>query len=318
MPFRLKGKKFHLIYSQCGLDADYIFDHLKTTRPVIRARIAYETHEDGSPHRHVAIEFSRPWDTRRADAERIFDIDGFHPSIKPIRVAKHWTHLWEEYLTKEDSEPHDFGEEYIEGETTEVDTSTCVSRARELSDFAEYLEWVEREKRNPYLARLAWQEVHRADSETTLTDADIDHDELRGRISDLQLQDLEYDGGVGPRGPVSWILQGPSSIGKTSWAKLHAPKPALWVTHPDVLKAYCPRTHKSIIFDDVSFRHRPRSDQLKWVDRREPASVHLRNVHKTIAKGVHRFFCCNDGDDNLPVILDGDDAMAARTFLINL
>jgi len=97
--FRLKGKRFHLTYSQCPLERDRIFEFLSTLgKDVIRCRIGCELHDDGSPHRHVAIEYASAWDRRNASS--FFDIDGFHPQILPKRTKSEWSAAWE-YAKKE-------------------------------------------------------------------------------------------------------------------------------------------------------------------------------------------------------------------------
>lgn len=311
--FRLKGKRFHLIYAQCNLDAFTIYDVLEDLgKPIVRARIANELHENGDPHRHVAIEFESAWDVRNANAHLFFDIEGHHPQIKPKRLNTAWRNAWE-YCAK-DNRYTDFGAPL----EPEDDHESLVDEAQTQHSFTEYLRVVERTRRNPYLAKLIWDAVQRErGNDRTILDPD-DPEELIGRISSPILRNAEYDG-LGPNGPVSVILQGPSSIGKTTWAKLNAPKPALWVVHPDDLKLFRPFYHASIIIDDQCMQHTPRSNQLQWVDRRNPTSVHLRYVVAHIPAGVHRIFTCNLGQHLLPVAVGcGDDAIDARCHVLYL
>lgn len=67
----------------------------------------------------------------------------------------------------------------------------------------------------------------------------------------------------------SIVIIGAAGTGKTSWARKHVPKPALFVTHMDVLKQLTAR-HKAIVFDDMSFKHLPREGQIAIVDREQP------------------------------------------------
>lgn len=108
----------------------------------------------------------------------------------------------------------------------------------------------------------------------------------------------------------SIIVQGKSGSGKTSWAKWVAPKPALFVTHIDDLRKLTAE-HKSIIFDDMDFKHTPRTAQIHLVDRGDVRSIHIRYGTATIPAGMIKIFTCNE----FPFM--EDDAIKRRTLLIN-
>lgn len=322
--FRLRGKRFHLIYSQCPLDADRIIEFFTNlpNNEVVRIRIGNESHQDGNPHRHVAIEFRRPWNRAGNTAERFFDIDEYHPQIKPKRTKPEWLGTWQ-YAAK-DGQFHDWGEPgtgYDDDNTgggvrrTEHIGDDLISAAEETTDYLEYLRTVGNTGANFPLSKEIWSAVKaRRNDDRTIFDPE-NPGELEARISNFHLRSLRWpDDGWERR---SLILQGPSYIGKTTWCKLYAPKPALWVRHADDLDKFNADVHRSIIVDDQCFQHRPRPDQLNWVDMQDPATVHIRYKRAKLPAGLPRIFTCNEGSDKLPVCYGmGDAAIDNRCKLI--
>lgn len=112
----------------------------------------------------------------------------------------------------------------------------------------------------------------------------------------------------------SIILSGPSGIGKTQFALAHFNRPKL-VSHVDDLKHFVPGHHDGIVFDDVDFRHHPRTSQIMVTDWELTRSIHCRHVCAVIPKHTNRIFCCNIGCE--PVNL-WDDAISSRVVLINI
>lgn len=91
----------------------------------------------------------------------------------------------------------------------------------------------------------------------------------------------------------SLVFVGPAGCGKTTAAKLYAPKPALFVTHLDILKQFRPEYHKSIIFDDISFAHLPRETNIFLADRQDARAIHIRYGVATIPAGIFKWFTGN-------------------------
>lgn len=92
----------------------------------------------------------------------------------------------------------------------------------------------------------------------------------------------------------STVIVGQTGIGKTSWAVKYAPKPAIIVSHIEDLKAYQPNIHKSIIFDDISFRERHLQAQIHLVDSDLPRSIHVRWGTVQLPPKVIKIFTCNE------------------------
>lgn len=87
------------------------------------------------------------------------------------------------------------------------------------------------------------------------------------------------------------ILWGPPGIGKTSFAKAHFTNPLL-VSHMDDLLHFS--DHDGIIFDDMSFKHMPRSAQIHITDTDEDRSIHCRYRCAEIPAGTKKIFCTNE------------------------
>lgn len=105
----------------------------------------------------------------------------------------------------------------------------------------------------------------------------------------------------------SLVLLGPPDCGKTNWAKKHALKPALFVSHLDRLKDFRLGLHKSIIFDDLDFKYLPRTAQIHLVDRENPRDIHIRYRVAHIPQGIQKIFTCNEEP------FTRDDAIKRRT-----
>lgn len=264
--FRFQGKKVFLTYPQADLEVTALYAHFLSLGEVKYAIIARELHEDGNWHSHACIDFRKRVSTRSA---RYFDFDGHHANIQ---TPRNW--MASVNYCKKDGNFVEFGD-------SQDDTSaTIFDKARELS-YEDYFVWcLEKKIPHAYLAE-AWKRVHE-----NLT---VQSSEVEGVIRP-DLAALKFDDQ--PRRK-SIHIQGPSGIGKSCWAKREAPKPALWVTHMDNLKAFDASHHKSIIFDDMSFLHVPREAQIHLVDNDDTRSIHIRYGVATIPAGTPKIFTSN-------------------------
>lgn len=68
--FRLKGVKFLLTFPHCPTPKEWLKDHLIDKHSPVYLRVCEEAHQDGSPHLHVYIHFSR---TKDFSSPRCFD-----------------------------------------------------------------------------------------------------------------------------------------------------------------------------------------------------------------------------------------------------
>lgn len=131
--------------------------------------------------------------------------------------------------------------------------------------------------------------------------------EILGTITSPLLLELTW-----PETLKSIWIRGPTSVGKSTWALKHAPKPALYVRHMDILLQFKPRIHKSIIFDDMNFLHLHREAQLQIVDQRNMSQIHVRYKVAAIPRHIPRVFLSNTD------IFLWDDAINERLMKITL
>lgn len=91
----------------------------------------------------------------------------------------------------------------------------------------------------------------------------------------------------------SWILQGDPGTGKTQYALSHFACPLL-VSHMDDLREFAPDTHDGIVFDDMDFKHLPRSTQIFLADCALDRTLHCRYQNAMIPRGTKKIFTTNE------------------------
>jgi len=304
MGFRLRGSKFFLTYAQAN---DASFSDVQSTivdfAPVAYLRVARERHEDGGVHYHALVSFERILD--RAISGHL-DVAGYHPNIKPKGGAKAFANA-NEYCEK-DGDFLDIGECPQVEEKEE--SSSILRRASEFPSFTEFLCACSDAGVQYGYCQAAWNAT-KTGGETYEDGTDYSEhvvsDFLRGRQWDLGSDRV-------------LVIVGSSGTGKTSWAKTHAPKPALFVSTVDDLKQFVPGWHVSIIFDDMSFvgdgdgkGRWPITAQIHLCDWDHKRSIHCRYINVVIPAHVYKVFTCN----SLPLEVD-NEAVARRIKLIDL
>jgi len=285
MSFRIQGNSFFLTYSQCNLEPQVLLDHLKTLQDVKFIGIGQEHHQDGNLHLHVLINFSK---RKNIQTPRYFDLNGFHPSVEKTRSQKGA----KDYYRKEGYNVLEFGEE----EEEEVEDIYTLAGQMDRSDFFNYC----RKK------KIAFQYANDAWVTSQTTVPTIDEAPTEGTVNEM----LNW---YVPRIPFkATVLVGPTGCGKTVYAKRNATKPILFCSHIDDLKSFNPRKHKSIIFDDMSFKHYPVQAQIHLVDLFDDRSINVKHSIARIPKNTERWVTCNE----FP--FTEHEAIRRRINLINL
>lgn len=257
---------FFLTYPRSDFEFQELYEFLASHGGVSYCRIAKESHEDGSPHVHALVKYSK---RVRSRDNRLFDFNGRHPNIQSARSpAKVLAYLSKEGnfcdfgtlpTIKEDFSP----ERLLElAKGNDRDSYDCYCLAHRVS-----LQWADRK----------WNEAHV--SRATIYEASPG-------TECLFLQVLQFDG-------KTHVVIGPSGCGKTTWATRVAPKPALLVSHIDDLKEFNPSIHKSIIFDDMDFRHWPDRAQVHLLDWHHTRSINVKHSKAQIPKETPKLFTCN-------------------------
>lgn len=277
--FRVNRKKIGLTYS-CPTDADEnpIADptledikirgmaacekiksfFMKKDEGVFQYIIAWEKHESGKLHFHAWLNYDVALDISN---ERWFDIDGVHPNI--LKPGKGWV----SYCTKQGLE------HYITNVEQSVFGRALMKRtAAEALDFL----WENDPKSMALQAHNIEMNVRkRMKTSTTLT-------RYEGPFGEPYLENIK-----------SVMLKGPAGVGKTQFAKSqHHFKNPLFVSHLDGLKRLSDE-HDGIIFDDMDFKHLPRTTQIHLVDWDDERDIHVRYGTVTIPAHTPKIFTCN-------------------------
>lgn len=276
--FRFNSQTIGLTYSNSNLTIDIINDWLKNNLSDFNLKyscISREVHKSGEFHYHIAVKLARPLCTRDS---RFWDINGEHPNILRPRNFKQWV----EYVKKDGTytEEGTFASESRRSKPTQEE---IISNASSLSK-VDFLAWAS--FNGVTYAKDIWDLTHQSTG-ITIKDGDV----FNGIISPC-LMSMKFS--VDWLGPKALILIGDSGVGKTTWAKTNIPKPCLFVTHIDELRQFKANYHKSILFDDVSFKHYPVQSQIHLVDFFDPRSIHVRYGIATIPANIYKFFTCNE------------------------
>jgi len=292
MPFRFDGQYVFLTYPQAAIDHGELHQFLSAIKPVAWARICTELHDDGNPHCHAVVKFSERLQSR---SERVFDFNGHHPNIQTT-IRSEQAAL--KYVSK-DGEFTDFGD------VPSVQSKRSREEALELAGGDEKVFLTAcLEARIPFQYAKRLREITMAHNCQLNIIDNLYEALLEWECPQLQQQTLPENKAA--------VLVGPSGCGKSAWAKRVAPKPALWVTHIDVLREFDPRIHKSIIFDDMSFKHMPLQAQIHLLDWVDDRVIHCRYGTAQIPKHTIKIFTCNDP----PFV--AHQAVDRRMQLINL
>jgi len=286
MGFRLRGRAFFLTYSQVSDDVS--FSEIQSTicayEPALYVRVAREAHTDGGTHYHAFVIFERVLD--RIVSTQL-DVLGHHPNIKPKGGRKASDNA-NKYCEK-DGDFQDIGE-YPDQEE-EAKPSSVLRRAADYTSFTEFLCACADEGIQYGYCQAAWNAL-KTGGETIIDGTeDLVHvmDELlRGRV-------------LHPDTDRVLVIVGGAGTGKTSWARAHSIKPALFVSAVDDLKSFVKGRHNSIIFDDVSFMgdgegkgRWPITSQIHLCDWDHERSIHCRYLNVVIPKNIYKIFTCND------------------------
>lgn len=274
---------FFLTYPQTDISHDTLYNFLQSIKPVVWARVAREAHEDGSPHLHCIVRFGARVKTRSNMA--LFDVEGRHPNIQVPRRIKDVL----EYCAK-DGNFQDYGSVPTEANPYEQLVLHAKACDRDAFDKCGM------EGRVSFMwAEHLWKR-HSSTSRDILEPSE--------GVECLQLQTLFLP-------DKTTIVVGASGCGKSSWAIRVAPKPALWVNHLDDLKGLT-KEHKCIIFDDMDFKHLPRTTQIYLVDQDHLRTIHCRNTNSIIPAHMPKIFCCNE------YCFIDDEAVNRRVQRINI
>lgn len=266
MPFKFDSQHFFLTYPQSDIEHEVIAAAIRSIASVDWLRVCTEKHADGNKHLHAVGRFAKRFQSRN---ERVFDVEGRHPKIEPVRsIAKALA-----YVSK-DGDYTDFGTVPVAKQKRQWEEIVEASKS---DDKVEWLRVVHEERMSMHVAKEL-----RAMHAKSRSDLD-DYDE-RPICSALETLPKEWQ---------SMLIVGAPGIGKTGFAMKYTQRPALLCKHIDKLTEFRRDYHKSIVFDDAKFAHLPRETQLQLCDFENQTQVHVRYGVAEIPARVPRLFLCN-------------------------
>lgn len=260
-PYRANRKKFFLTYARSGdLTKEEVLAHMESFGPVERYLIAQEAHQDGEPHIHAYIEFSKKQDFKNC---RWADIKDRHPNDKgnpksDYAVAKYCSkdgNFITNYWTQ------DPFAEAMAAET--VDEGMAILRTKRPRESLIHGEAMERN-----LKRMKRQQR-----------------KPKFRLDQFSLPPLDMEK------KKCYLLWGPSGTGKTQYALAQFKRPLL-VRHVDRIRDLSP-DHDGVVFDDLSFTHWPVESVIHMLDVDEDSDLNMRYVIGTLPEGLPRVFTHN-------------------------
>jgi len=269
MSFRLQAKHVFLTYPQAAAinSKEDLMEFLKQRRDgYTYCIVSKELHSDEGTHYHCLVSYNKKLDIRDAT---YWDFQGHHPNIQsarnPFSVIQ--------YIKKDG--------DFIE--TGGLALTTIHAKCESLSrgQWEEYC--IENNISFAYCESI-WRRTHPRAGNT------IERPLTTGTgTMCTALQQFKWDNWGTPL-----VLVGPTGCGKTIWAINNSPKPALFVSHIDRLRDFDNEIHKSIIFDDMVFKHFPVQAQIHLVDSHMPRDIHLRYTIAHIPPNTSKIFTCNE------------------------
>lgn len=308
MSFRKQLRYLFATYSHCPeitID-DFCAELLQVIPPYQYDgfRLAKELHAEGTPHFHVAIAFSKRIDITNS---RRFDVLGQHPKLEQCRSYGASVNYCCQpgkpgYIASIDYPCEDTIDTLVAASNSSSKTG-AVDTASNVESYSDWLDYCVDTRMGFGYAKEIWQITHKNRGRTI-----EEGYEEKGQIISPQLRDLRFD-----PGRKSWALWGNTTgVGKSTWVRVNAPKPALILSHIDRLKYFDPSYHVSIIFEEMSFTHLPITAQIKLVDEDQAMDHHIRYGVVTVDAGIYKFFT-----SNAPTFEFIDIAIARRVVSID-
>lgn len=289
MVFRLQSNTFFITYPKCDASLEDLETFLRNRfHDCVYVCVSHETHQDGTSHRHALVKYRTRHDCR----ERTFDWGLFHPNVQR---PENWNAV-ENYVKKDNM--------FILWEDRDLQPSNIFEVAR-MSSYEAFENHCLAEHIPYGWGNAVWAHVNEPDV-VPIYDDDPNGD--LNLVMPQSLEELSFDVAEN----TTYLVNGVPGIGKTVAVLRKVPKPVMLVSHLDQLKALTSKV-KTIVYDDCSFLHLPRSAQLALVDRYLPHAIHRRYGTSLVPSGTMVVMTSNI----LPVNTS-DPAIARRCKVIEV
>lgn len=283
--FRFAANKVLLTYSAVceEITRESILYDLYDRFPIKTYVICEEAHQDGGRHIHALFEFNRRVQSIDTSCFDVADSNHqHHPNIKPVKYGKSNWETARNYVSKEDPAP-------LTNEEPKLDYGEIFETAQSAEQFLGLVlkhhprDYALNYERLAGMASKRWKQY----SNSTVQHANPPS----AQRTPFELHTTDPQSVWSSR--KSLVVVGPPGIGKTTWAVAQAPKPCLFVRHLDQLKEL-ENGHRSVVFDDLDFKHLPYHTQKFLVDMEQPAAIHVRYSVATLPIGLPRIFTANE------------------------
>lgn len=287
--FRANCRGFLLTWASCTEEATLweLSAFIEETIQPDNWVVCKEAHQDGTPHFHAYIEWNKRIDKRIGNQ---WNYDGKHPNILPKKTLNERQNAFS-YCTKDGDFDASTAWQLGYDNETLVDIPNLRDGLDQSDSMLSFLQWGLDNAIPCGFITAAWN-----CAKTGANTIEEDH-VIEGTIKNDRLNFMTFDTTT----KKSLVIEGPTRCGKTTWAKKNAPKPALFISHPDELKGFRANYHKSIIFDDMHFNGDRATGKGKWPDRSQvhildfenPRAINVKHSHAHIPAGVYKIFTCN-------------------------
>ncbi|ACJ54759.1 Rep [Sweet potato leaf curl Lanzarote virus] len=301
--FNIKAKNYFLTYPQCSLTKEEALDqllHLNTPTNKKFIKICRELHENGEPHLHVLLQFEGNY---QCTNQRFFDLvspsrsSHFHPNIQRAKSSSDV----KSYVDK-DGDTIEWGEFQVDGRSARGGQQTANDAAAEAlnSGSKEAALQIIREKLPEKFIFQYHNLCGNLDrifspppSVYSSPFSSSSFNAVPDIISDWAAENV-MDSAARPDRPISIVIEGPSRIGKTVWARSLGPHNYL-CGHLDLSpKVYSNSAWYNVI-DDVNPQYLKHFKEFMGAQKDWQSNCKYGKPVQ-IKGGIPTIFLCNPGE----------------------
>ncbi|ADZ96685.1 C1 [Sweet potato leaf curl Sao Paulo virus] len=301
--FNIKAKNYFLTYPQCSLSKEETLQQLlqlQTPTNKKYIKICRELHEDGQPHLHVLLQFEGNY---QCTNQRFFDLVSptrsahFHPNIQRAKSSSDV----KSYVDK-DGDTLEWGEFQVDGRSARGGQQTANDAAAEALNAGnkEAALQIIREKLPEKFIFQYHNLVSNLDrifspppSVYSSPFSSSSFNNVPDIISDWAAENV-MDSAARPDRPISIVIEGPSRIGKTVWARSLGPHNYL-CGHLDLSpKVYSNSAWYNVI-DDVNPQYLKHFKEFMGAQKDWQSNCKYGKPVQ-IKGGIPTIFLCNPGE----------------------